>query len=218
MVIKFRCPNGHLLQVNGKHVGKTGACPQCSAPVKIPYPGSDVAVGAQDSTETLAHREIGSDHASDSSLIFGHGTPCRWCGKPVPSAALRCNWCGKPLFRHLEVRKEDDLTMVQFVEDQILDERTTKRAAEELYEVARDMGHILALDFSTVVALSGAMLTRLITLQTKLEGEGRQVRLCNFGKELREVFAATKLDHLLHIENGKRHRPAWSFASVLHGR
>lgn len=218
MVIKFRCPNGHLLQVNGKHVGKTGACPQCSASVKIPYPGSDVAVGAHDSTEALAHREIGSDRASDSSLIFGREMPCRWCGQLLPSAALRCNSCGKPLFRHLEVRKEDDLTVVQFVEDRILDERTAKRAAEELHEVSRDMGNILILDCSTVVAVSGAMLTKLITLQTKLEQEGRELRLCNVRNELGKVLAVTKLDHLLHIEKGEPHRLGWHFASVLHAR
>jgi anti-anti-sigma regulatory factor len=42
----------------------------------------------------------------------------------------------------------------------------------------------------------------MVTLQKKLESEGRQLRLCNVGKEVREVLAVTKLDQVLHIGNG----------------
>jgi anti-anti-sigma factor len=123
------------------------------------------------------------------------------------------------VFCHLEVRKENDLVVVQFVEDRFFDEQIVRETAEELCEAASQArGHILVLDFSTVVALSGAMLARLITLQKKLEQEGGQLRLCHVAKELREVLAATKLDHLLHIEKDKPHRSGWHFALVPHTR
>ena len=38
MSIRVVCPNGHALQVKSELAGKTGLCPICKAPTKIPTP------------------------------------------------------------------------------------------------------------------------------------------------------------------------------------
>lgn len=38
MSIRVSCPNGHVLEVKGALAGKSGLCPVCRAPVRVPQP------------------------------------------------------------------------------------------------------------------------------------------------------------------------------------
>ncbi|HQU45847.1 MAG: hypothetical protein B7Z73_18030, partial [Planctomycetia bacterium 21-64-5] len=38
MPIRFKCPNGHELNVKDKYAGLTGLCPQCQIRVLVPIP------------------------------------------------------------------------------------------------------------------------------------------------------------------------------------
>ena len=178
MVIKVRCPNGHLLKVKEKHAGRMGACPRCSAPVRVPRPG-----------------QIDRDEPLAVPLVFQQR------GEKLAPRETGRTWTFT--YRHLEVRKGEDLIVVQLVKPRIVDERTVEETVEELFDVAsRDNSPVLAVSFSEVVIVLSSILRRLVTLQRKLEAEGRQLRLCNVGNELREVLAATKLGQVLHIEGG----------------
>jgi len=109
-----------------------------------------------------------------------------------------------PLFhyRHLKVRKEDDLILVQFIKPSIIDERTIQETAEELLSLARQGKYNMVVSFSGMAIVLSSLLSRLVTLQKQLEPEGRQLRLSNVSKQLREVLTAAKLDQVLHIERG----------------
>lgn len=109
-----------------------------------------------------------------------------------------------PLFhyRHLKVRKEEDLILVQFIKSSIIDERTIQETAEELLSLARQGKYNMVVSFSGMTIVLSSLLSRLVTLQKQLEPEGRQLRLSNVSKQLREVLAAAKLDQVLHIEKG----------------
>jgi anti-anti-sigma factor len=215
MLIEVRCPNGHVLHVKEKHAGKMGACPHCSAPVRVPlageaYQGDAPGVHSihQPPTQEVVHEEQEGDHpgkTSDSSIFLGHDKRCVWCGKPVSHASGKCNWCGTPMsnYRHLAVQQEGEVVVVQFNKHQILDERTAKEISEELFDVAnREGSRNLVLSLYKVVSLSSLMLGRLVMLQKKMEQERRQLTLCHVSAEIREVLAATKLDHILHIKEG----------------
>ena len=212
MLIEVRCPNGHVLHVKEKHAGKIGACPHCSTPVRVPlagqvYGGDRLGVPSlhHSPAEKLAHEEPVFDRSgrtSDSSIALGQSKQCVWCGKIVSHATAKCNWCGSPMsnYRHLAVQREGEVIVVQFDEHRILDERTVKEITEELFDVAnREGGCDLVLSFSKVFSLSSVMLAKLVMLQKKMEQERRQLTLCHVSAEIREVLAATKLDHFVHI-------------------
>ncbi|MFZ1933076.1 MAG: STAS domain-containing protein [Thermoguttaceae bacterium] len=215
MLIEVRCPNGHVLHVKEKHAGKMGTCPHCSAPVRVPLAGEayrDDTPEAhsihQSPAEKLVHEEPEDGHpgkTSDSSMFLGHDKRCIWCGKIVSHASGKCNWCGTPMsnYRHLAVQQEGEVIVVQLNTHQILDERTAKEVSEELLDVAnREGSRNLVLSLSKVFSLSSLMLGRLVMLQKKMEQERRQLTLCHVSAEIREVLAATKLDHILHIKEG----------------
>ncbi len=215
MLIEVRCPNGHVLHVKEKYAGKMGACPHCSAPVRVPLPGQvygddthAVHSPRQPPPKEPVHEEPADGRpgrASDSSIFLGQDRQCVWCGKTVSHAAAKCNWCGTPMsnYRHLAVQHEREVIVVQLGEHQILDERTVKEISEELFDVAnREGNRDLVLSFSKVFSLSSLMLAKLVMLQKKMEQERRQLTLCHVSAEIREVLAATKLDHVLHIKEG----------------
>ena len=197
MLIEVRCPNGHVLHVKEKHAGKIGACPRCSAPVRVPLAGQihgnerpGVHSIHQPPAEKLAHEEPECDRpgrTSDSSIFLGQGKQCVWCGKIVSHATAKCNWCGSPMsnYRHLAVQREGEVIVVQFDEPRILDERTVKEITEELFDVAnREGGRNLVLSFSKVFSLSSVMLAKLVMLQKKMEQERRQLTLCHVSAEI----------------------------------
>jgi anti-anti-sigma factor len=215
MLIEVRCPNGHVLHVKEKYAGKMGACPQCSAPVRVPLAGEvhrDDPLGIhsihQPPAEKLVHEEPEGDRpgkTSDSSISLGQDKRCVWCGKTVSHATAKCNWCGTLIsdYRHLAIQHEGEVVVIHFSKHQILDERIVKETFEELFDVAnREGSRNLVLSFSKVLSLSSVMLGRLVMLQKKMEQEKRQLTLCHVGAEIREVLVATKLDRILHIKEG----------------
>ena len=221
MLIEVRCPNGHVLHVKEKHAGKIGACPRCSAPVRVPSPGQvqgDSRFGVPPAhpapSEPIVVQESRHDgtewaSASNSSFSLSHamkGKLCLECGRIVSQSFAICPQCGTSVssYRHLDVRKQGNAIVVQFDKHQILDELTVQEITEELCSVAdRAGGHHLVVNLSKVVGLSSSMLGKLVMLQKKMEQKKRQLRLCNVGAEVREVLAATKLHRILHLSESE---------------
>jgi anti-anti-sigma factor len=213
MHIEVRCPNGHVLHVKEKYAGKIGICPRCSAPVRVPLaaqitpdePGSIRSIHQPPAENPAAREPEGGRHptTSDSAVMFGQAKQCAWCGKIIADAIAKCNWCGTPIsnYRHLLVKHEAEAVVIQFDKHRILDERSVKEIAEELFDVARrEGGRNLVLNLSKVFSLSSLILGRLVMLQKKLEQEGRQLTLCHVSPEIRDVLVATKLDQILRIK------------------
>ncbi len=42
MPIRFKCSNGHLLQVDDKYAGQRGLCPRCNERVLVPAPSAEL--------------------------------------------------------------------------------------------------------------------------------------------------------------------------------
>jgi anti-anti-sigma factor len=217
MLIEVRCPNGHLLHVKEKHAGKMGACPRCSAPVRVPPLSKSQAAGGlgsaaaqQSSEDALLHhlRQETTPTSSDSSsssffTLSAKGKTCLECGNVVSASFSICSRCGTPVFgyRHLTIRREGVAVIVQFGKHQIFNELTVKEIAEELNVLSDRTPHRdLVLDLQKVLGLSSLMLGKLVLLHKRLESDRRRLKLLNIGPELRDVLATTRLDQVLDVE------------------
>ena len=90
--------------------------------------------------------------------------------------------------------------IIRFGEHQILDEACVKKFGDELFQVADrgDCQNVL-LNFTGVMGLSSAMLGILLMLRKKISEKKGKLKLCLVGKEIMEVFHATKLGKLFEI-------------------
>ncbi len=102
--------------------------------------------------------------------------------------------------RYLGVRKQGDVYAIRFGEHRILDELIIKKFADELFQVADrpDCQNVL-LNFIGVVGLSSGMLGIMLLLRKKISQKRGQIKLCQVGPEIMDVFNATKLGQLFEI-------------------
>jgi anti-sigma B factor antagonist len=102
----------------------------------------------------------------------------------------------------LRVKQHKDVTQVEFIDRNILDESNIQQIGEEiadLVESAPPPGPKLLISFSNVDHLSSAALGTMITINNKIKGKKGQLRLANIDPQIYEVFKITKLDKLFQI-------------------
>src|SRR5262245_6376121 len=106
----------------------------------------------------------------------------------------------QPRRRRLEVEDIGDVTVVNFVDRNILDEQSIQVIGDQLFSLVDESGRRkLLLNFANVEYLSSAALGKLITLNKKLNAVGGQLILCNIEPQIYEVFEITKLDKFFRI-------------------
>ncbi len=103
---------------------------------------------------------------------------------------------------NLNIRRQDGICIVEFLNRKILEELTINQIGEQLMEVAdNEPEPKMLLDFRNVEHLSSAALGMLITLNKQLmERQGRLV-LANIHPQIYEVFRITRLNKLFNIQN-----------------
>ena len=100
----------------------------------------------------------------------------------------------------LNVRVEDDVTVVEFVDRNILDEGSIQQIGQEIGDlIDQAASPKLLISFENVEHLSSAALGTLITINNKVREKDGQLRLTNIAPPIYEVFTITKLDKLFHI-------------------
>ena len=103
----------------------------------------------------------------------------------------------------LRVSKKNDVTVVEFVDRNILDEANIAQIGEEIGDlVAADNTPKLLISFEQVDHLSSAALGALITINNKVKAKDGQLRLANINDQILEVFKITRLDRLFQIHPG----------------
>jgi len=219
MLIEVRCPNGHILHVREKYAGKIGVCPRCSAPVRVPTVGQ----ASGDSSDRLgapplSERPSGVIVLNDSQRAQMTWKPapaaaglasrsvkesmCLECGRIVSHSFAVCPQCGTPVsvYRHLDIRKEGEVIVIQIDKPVIVDDRLVKEIGEELTAaVDRSEHHHVVLNMSKVTGLSSAMLGKLLMIQKRMELHRRRLKLCCVQPEIRDVLVATKLHRVLRV-------------------
>ncbi len=102
--------------------------------------------------------------------------------------------------KRISVQDDGDVTMVQFVDRNILDESSIQQIGEELTGlVDRSPSPKILISFESVEHLTSAALGTLITVHNKVRQKDGQLRLADINPQIYEVFAITKLNKLFQI-------------------
>ena len=102
----------------------------------------------------------------------------------------------------LRVKKHNDITQVEFIDRNILDEANIHQIGEEITGIVDAApAPKLLISFSNVDHLSSAALGTLITINNKVKNRKGQLRLANIDPQIYEVFKITKLDKLFQIHD-----------------
>lgn len=102
----------------------------------------------------------------------------------------------------LRVKQHSNITQVEFVDRNILDEANIQQIGEEINSIVEsgDAPRVL-ISFSNVDHLSSAALGTLITINNNIKKRKGQLRLANIDPQIYEVFKITKLDRLFQIHD-----------------
>jgi anti-sigma B factor antagonist len=100
----------------------------------------------------------------------------------------------------LRVRQDGQVTRVEFIDRNILDEANIQSIGEEISTLieATEQPRLL-ISFRDVDHLSSAALGTLITINNKVRNRGGQLRLADIDPQIYEVFTITKLNRLFEI-------------------
>lgn len=100
----------------------------------------------------------------------------------------------------LRVRREGEITQVEFIDRNILDEANIQQIGDEIGRlVEASPSPKLLISFANVDHLSSAALGTLITVNNKVKARSGQLRLANIDPQIFEVFKITKLDRIFQI-------------------
>ena len=98
------------------------------------------------------------------------------------------------------IRKDANVSVVEFKDRKILEELQIRHIGERLSEVVlAEPAPRLLLDFSNVEHLSSAALGVLITLNRQVIEQRGQLVLANINPQIYEVFKITRLHRLFNI-------------------
>lgn len=100
----------------------------------------------------------------------------------------------------LRVRRIDNVTQVEFIDRNILDEGNIQAIAEEIGRlIDAEREPRLLISFQNVDHLSSAALGALITINNKVRDRGGKLRLSNIDPQIQEVFVITRLTKIFQI-------------------
>lgn len=99
----------------------------------------------------------------------------------------------------IRVKRVNDVTQVEFVDRNILDEANIQAIGDEITQlIDGQTGPKLLISFTNVEHLSSAALGTLITINNRMRNKG-QLRLCKIDPQIYEVFVITRLNKLFQI-------------------
>ena len=102
----------------------------------------------------------------------------------------------------LRIKNENDVTQVEFIDRNILDEANIQQIGDELAAIidSSDTPKLL-ISFNNVDHLSSAALGTLITVNNKIKAKGGELRLADIDPQIYEVFVITKLNRIFDIHD-----------------
>jgi anti-sigma B factor antagonist len=100
----------------------------------------------------------------------------------------------------LRVKSQGNVTIVEFVDRNILDEANIQAIGEEIATIVDEAtSPRLVISFANVDHLSSAALGALITINHKVRARHGQLRLSDIDPQIYEVFTITRLNMLFQI-------------------
>lgn len=106
----------------------------------------------------------------------------------------------------LKSQKMEDVRIITFTVDKMLEEQVIQQAGEDLMEVvaSAEQGEKIVLTFRGVSFMSSAMLGKLILFHKKCKAAGITLKVCNIAPDLMEVFKITRLDKLFDLHKDEK--------------
>ena len=100
----------------------------------------------------------------------------------------------------IEINYSQGVTVVELLNEEILDEITIDKITESLFSLVSDDEPVrILLSFSRVKRLSSSMLSTLIRLSRRVRDKGGVLKLCGIGAALCEMFAITRVNKIFDI-------------------
>lgn len=107
-----------------------------------------------------------------------------------------------PVESRLRIRQQNDISVVEFVDRNILDEANIAQISQEVETIInQNTTPKILMSFANVDHLSSAALGALITIYNKIKAKDGQLRLSNINEQIIEVFRITRLDRLFQIHD-----------------
>ncbi len=104
----------------------------------------------------------------------------------------------------LEISEIDGVTLVRMLDHQLVEGLRMEDFGQELFQLVESgRGNKLLLDFSSVEFFSGAGLTKIIALLTRVRAREGIMKLCCIRPAIHEVFVTTALDRIFSIEGSQ---------------
>jgi len=102
----------------------------------------------------------------------------------------------------LRLSDSEGVTLIEFVDRNILDEANIQAINEEITgEIEKSGTPRLLISFSNVDHLSSAALGALITINNKIKEKTGELHLANIDPQIYEVFVITRLNKLFNIHD-----------------
>jgi anti-sigma B factor antagonist len=196
-MIQFLCINCQAkFSVSDSKAGHRGRCPKCGAAIEVPSTAATASMNEGPSVAVKpAENRLGPHVESDNGEIPLADEPL----KKEEQAPAR-QQAPPSRARGLVIMPLEDITIVDFQDQRILDAPVIETIGRELYALVDEQAiRKIVLNFSKVQFLSSQMLGVLITLQKKSAGIKGRVVLCGVRSDLQKVFTIMKLERLLPI-------------------
>ncbi len=105
-----------------------------------------------------------------------------------------------PADSRIRVKRQDNITQVEFIDRNILDEANIKMIEDDILRlVDAEPNPKLLISFANVEHLSSAALGTLITVNNRVKNRAGMLRLANIDPQIYEVFVITRLNKLFEI-------------------
>jgi anti-sigma B factor antagonist len=106
------------------------------------------------------------------------------------------------LYRHVDVSKIGDATVVRLLDKEIRGEAASNDLEPELTRLVTEEGTTrFLLDLGKVELVTSSAIVQLIMLNSALANSGARLILCSLRPEVYDVFSMMKLDTLFQIED-----------------
>lgn len=98
--------------------------------------------------------------------------------------------------------KIGDVTVVNFLTSQVLDEMNVQQLGQELTDLLeKEYANKMVINFTKIKFLSSAVLGKLIALNKKIIAEKGRMAFCGINPDIMQVFKITRLDKLIPIRD-----------------
>ena len=103
--------------------------------------------------------------------------------------------------QQINIEDINDVSVVRFVQERIIDESDIQQLGEELYSLATNSA--ILLNFEDVKFLSSAALGKLIKLDKKVKENNGKLVMSNIRPEIYDVFTITRLHKVFVIADSQ---------------